>query len=297
MALLGGYGGVARPRLVSHEGRRFGDFFLFLANLFFRARPSHRQTNTTRPFTAMAGARNGSFGLMDIEPDWKDAATAKPLPNIHGRVEFQSVHFAYQPGRAVVENISFTVEPGQTVAPRRPYRQRENDHRCVAAKISSANARPRCWWTDMILSMSPSASLHEQMGSVQQNNFLFAGSVADNIRLARPNATEQDVRAALQSLDCLDLIENLADGLKTDVGEKKLETLFARPAAACVFRPCACLPTRAFLSSTKPRAQLIRSLKRASCKKRARNSPARPHVSRYRPSFEHDSQGGFGSRS
>ena len=58
------------------------------------------------------------------------------------------------------------------------------------------------------------------MGSVQQNNFLFAGSVLDNIRFARPAATESEVRATLRALDCLDLLEGLSRGLETQVGEK-----------------------------------------------------------------------------
>jgi ATP-binding cassette subfamily B protein len=65
-----------------------------------------------------------------------------------------------------------------------------------------------------------SDSLHSQMGSVQQNNFLFAGSISDNIRFARPGATAADVRATLRALDCLDLIEALPGGLETQVGEK-----------------------------------------------------------------------------
>ena len=65
-----------------------------------------------------------------------------------------------------------------------------------------------------------SHSLHEQMGSVQQNNFLFAGSVIDNIRLARPDATREEVLAALEALDSLDLVDALAQGLETLVGEK-----------------------------------------------------------------------------
>jgi ATP-binding cassette subfamily B protein len=71
---------------------------------------------------------------------------------------------------------------------------------------------------DLLKITSP--SLHEQMGSVQQNNFLFGGTVIDNIRLARRDATVDQVRAALSSLDCRDLIENLANGLDTEVGDK-----------------------------------------------------------------------------
>ena len=58
------------------------------------------------------------------------------------------------------------------------------------------------------------------MGTVQQNNFFFAGSISDNIRFARPGASDQDVRATLRALDCLDLLEGLPRGLDTQVGEK-----------------------------------------------------------------------------
>jgi ABC-type multidrug transport system fused ATPase/permease subunit len=65
-----------------------------------------------------------------------------------------------------------------------------------------------------------SDSLRSQMGSVQQNNYLFSGMVLDNIRFARPSATEADVRAILDSLDCADLLDDLPDGLRTQVAER-----------------------------------------------------------------------------
>jgi ATP-binding cassette subfamily B protein len=58
------------------------------------------------------------------------------------------------------------------------------------------------------------------MGSVQQNNFLFSGTILDNIRFARPQATDAEVRATLRALDCLDLLEALPEGLAAKVGEK-----------------------------------------------------------------------------
>lgn len=58
------------------------------------------------------------------------------------------------------------------------------------------------------------------MGMVQQQNFLFSGTVLDNIRLARPEATEEDVRAAARRLDCLDILDALPKGLHSEVGER-----------------------------------------------------------------------------
>src|SRR6202142_3206958 len=88
--------------------------FFFLANLFFDpVQPLANQLN--RAFMAMASAER-LFRMLDQKPEWQDAADAKPLPAIRGRVEFQAVHFEYKPGRPVLRDISFTVEPGQTVA-------------------------------------------------------------------------------------------------------------------------------------------------------------------------------------
>jgi ABC-type multidrug transport system fused ATPase/permease subunit len=79
-------------------------------------------------------------------------------------------------------------------------------------------------------------SLHAQMGSVQQNNFLFAESVMDNIRLARPNATREEVRATLLALDCLDLIEALPQGVETQVGEKSAALSLGQRQIVCFAR-------------------------------------------------------------
>ena len=65
-----------------------------------------------------------------------------------------------------------------------------------------------------------SRSLHRQMGMVQQQNFLFSGTVLENLRLAKPEATDAEVRAAAASLDCLDILEALPQGLLTEVGER-----------------------------------------------------------------------------
>jgi ATP-binding cassette subfamily B protein len=81
-----------------------------------------------------------------------------------------------------------------------------------------------------------SESLHSQMGSVQQNNFLFAGSVIDNIRFARPSATEEEVRVALKKLDCLDLLEGLSQGLRTQVGEKSASLSLGQRQLICFAR-------------------------------------------------------------
>jgi ABC-type multidrug transport system fused ATPase/permease subunit len=81
-----------------------------------------------------------------------------------------------------------------------------------------------------------SDSLRSQMGSVQQNNFLFAGTVFDNIRFARPEATEAEVLATLAALDCSDLLETLPNGLHSQVAERGTSLSFGQRQLVCFAR-------------------------------------------------------------
>src|SRR5208282_736316 len=113
MALLGAFGALRWHGWLHMEP---GDLvmFFFLANLFFEpVQVIGNQLN--QALMAMAGAER-LFRLLEQAPDWQDAATAKPLPVLQGRVEFRAVHFEYKPGRPVLTDISFVAEPGQSVA-------------------------------------------------------------------------------------------------------------------------------------------------------------------------------------
>jgi ABC-type multidrug transport system fused ATPase/permease subunit len=215
-ALLAGYGAL-QPHSWLHI--EVGDLviFFFLANLFFEPVQSiGNQYN--QALTAMAGAER-LFRLLDQEPDWRDAPQAKPLPALHGRVEFQSVHFEYVPGRPVLADISFVAEPGQTVALVGPTGSGKTTIAALLQKFYLPLRGAVLIDGHNLLDVT-SKSILEQMGSVQQNNFLFSGSIIDNIRFARPYATEADVCATLSALDCLDLIQGLPGGLQTEIGER-----------------------------------------------------------------------------
>jgi ABC-type multidrug transport system fused ATPase/permease subunit len=215
-ALLAGYGAL-QPHNWLHIA--VGDLvmFFFLANLFFDPVQSiGNQYN--QALTAMAGAER-LFRLLDQEPDWRDAPDARPLPALRGRVEFQSVHFEYQPNRPVLADISFVAEPGQTVALVGPTGSGKTTIAALLQKFYLP-ARGAVRIDGHNLLDVTSDSILRQMGSVQQNNFLFSGSIIDNIRFARPGATEADVRATLAALDCLDLIQALPGGLQHQIGER-----------------------------------------------------------------------------
>jgi len=135
------------------------------------------------------------------------------------RVEFDHVSFAYDPGRPVLHDISFVAEPGQTVALVGHTGSGKSSIINLAAKFYLPTAGEVRLDGHEVRTIT-SHSLHRQMGMVQQQNFLFGGTVLDNIRFSRPEATEDEVRTVAARLDCLDLLEALPQGLLTDVGEK-----------------------------------------------------------------------------
>ena len=232
MALLGGYGVLRWHGWLHME---VGDLvmFFFLANLFFDpVQAIGNQLN--QAFMAMAGAER-LFRMLDQKPEWVDAPAAKPLPAIKGRVEFQAVNFEYQRGRPVLKDISFVAEPGQNVALVGHTGSGKTTLVGLLQKFYlPTGGRVLVDGTD--LNTVTGDSLRSQMGSVQQNNFLFSGTVLDNIRLARPEATEAEVRATLAALDCADLLDALPHGLHSQVAERGASLSFGQRQLVCFAR-------------------------------------------------------------
>ena len=232
MALLGAFGALRWHGWLHME---VGDLvmFFFLANLFFDpVQAIGNQLNQS--LMAMAGAER-LFRMLDQKPEWADAANAQKLPVIQGRVEFQAVNFEYKPGRPVLTDISFVAEPGQSVALVGHTGSGKTTLVGLLQKFYlPTGGRVRVDGFD--LNAVTSDSLRSQMGSVQQNNFLFTGTVLDNIRLARPEATEAEVRATLEALDCLDLLEALPQKLHTQVAERGAALSFGQRQLVCFAR-------------------------------------------------------------
>jgi ATP-binding cassette subfamily B protein len=197
--------------------------FFLLANQFFSPIASIG-TQYNQALIAMAGAER-VFRLIDVVPDWEDDPKAEPLPlpppdaPFGVRVEFRRISFGYDPARLVLEDIDFTVEPGQTVALVGHTGSGKSSIVNLVSKFYLPTAGElRLDGREIRAIGSP--SLHRQMGMVQQQNFLFSGTVRENIRYARPEATDDEVREAARRLDCIDILDALPQGLDTVVGER-----------------------------------------------------------------------------
>jgi ATP-binding cassette subfamily B protein len=190
---------------------------------------------------ALAGAER-VFSMFDLKPDVSDVAGAQRLPPIVGRVEFQDVTFGYDPKRAILHDVNFTAMPGQTVA-------LVGHTGSGKTSISSLIARfyqpqqGKVLVDGYDIREMAGDSLHHQMGIVSQSNYLFTGTVMDNIRYAAPNATRERVIEAAKALGTHDSIESLKDGYDTDVGERGQNMSLGQRQLICF--------TRAFLADPR----------------------------------------------
>lgn len=191
--------------------------FFFLAGLFFS--PITILGNMfNEALTAMAGAER-VFAILDTEPEWTDPPDAISPDHLEGRVELCEVGFSYQPGRPVLHGVSFTAEAGQCVAIVGATGSGKSTVAGLIAKFYLPESGAVLIDGHDTRTLS-SPWLHAHLGIVPQQNHLFAGSIYENIRVVKPGASREDVREALATLDCLETIEAIPEGLDAEVGER-----------------------------------------------------------------------------
>jgi ATP-binding cassette subfamily B protein len=190
---------------------------------------------------AMAGSER-VFNLLDTRPDVADLPDARPLPRIEGRVTFEDVTFGYDPERPVLHGVSFEAEPGQTFALVGATGSGKSSIISLIARFYQPQ-RGRVLVDGQDIRNVTAESLHKQMGLVLQTNYLFAGTVLDNIRYARPEATGQEVTEAARAIGSYDAIMALKDGFNTEVGERGANVSLGQRQLICF--------TRAFLADPR----------------------------------------------
>jgi ATP-binding cassette subfamily B protein len=167
---------------------------------------------------AMAGAER-VFNLLDTSPDVMDVPDAKPLARIHGHVKFENVTFGYNPERPILHDINFEAYPGQMVALVGATGSGKSSIISLVARFYQPQ-KGRVLVDGQDIRFITGESLHRQMGLVLQVNYLFSGTVLENICYAKPGATAEDVIRAAKDIGSYDAIMSLKDGLNTEVGER-----------------------------------------------------------------------------
>jgi ATP-binding cassette subfamily B multidrug efflux pump len=168
--------------------------------------------------SAVAGAER-MFSLLDEVPAVQDKPNAIPMPPIKGKVELVNASAEYEAGVPVLKNVSFTAEPGQTIAIVGP---------TGAGKTTIINLLPRFYDVTggavridgLDVRDVQAASLRRQIGIVLQDTFLFSTTVMENIRFGRPEATDEQVMAAAKLARADTFIERLPNKYQTVLGER-----------------------------------------------------------------------------
>jgi ATP-binding cassette subfamily B protein len=190
---------------------------------------------------AMAGSER-IFSLLDLNPEVQDVPDAQPLPRIVGNVRFEHVTFGYNPDRPVLHDISFEASAGQMIALVGATGSGKSSIISLLARFYLSQSGRVLVDGHDIRSVT-GHSLHRQMGLVLQVNYLFSGTVMDNIRYAKPEATEEQVIGAAKAIGSHDLIIALKDGYKTEVGERGANMSLGQRQLICF--------TRAFLADPR----------------------------------------------
>ncbi|MEY2931190.1 MAG: hypothetical protein RL033_1939 [Pseudomonadota bacterium] len=191
--------------------------FLFLSTSFFNGIPIVGE-QYNQALTAMAGAER-VFRLLDTRPDWQDPPDARDFGRIEGHVEFHDVTFEYDPGTPVLSEVSFVAQPGQSIALVGHTGSGKSTIANLIAKLYLPS-RGRVSIDGEDLRGMSGTSLHRQIACVTQQNFLFTGTVRENILVGRPEATTAQIERALDELGVRDLVEALPAGLDSAVGER-----------------------------------------------------------------------------
>ena len=207
--------------LFLYAGRiSFGDYSTFIVSVNLFINPVNTLISFMEQFQNGVSGFKRFLEIMDEEPE-KDAPDAKVLENVKGEIEFKNVTYAYDPTKEVLHNVNLRLEKGKKLALVGPsgggkttlchllpnfYKLREEDGTIL---IDGMDIRS--------LTLN---SIRRNIGIVQQDVFLFVGTIRDNILYGRPDATEEEMIWAAKRANIHDYVMTLEKGYDTEIGER-----------------------------------------------------------------------------
>lgn len=213
-----GYG----SRLVIQGAISVGELaaFILYLNMFFG--PIQTMGDLYNSFLSTAASAERIFELLDTQPQIVDRPAASPLPVLQGAVSFEQVCFRYDTtpqDQWVLKDISFRAEPGQTVALIGETGSGKTSIISLIARFYEPQSG-RILIDGQNLAETTVASLRSQIGIVTQENFLFTGTVMENLKFGRPGASDDEIMLAARKLGTHEMIGRFQDGYETLVTER-----------------------------------------------------------------------------
>jgi ABC-type multidrug transport system fused ATPase/permease subunit len=209
------YGGYR----VLHGEMTIGTLAAFLLYLRMFFEPMQEISQFFNTFQSASSALEKLAGVLAEQPGIKEPAQPVALESVRGEVAFEDVRFAYVPDRPVLPDLSFTVPAGQTVA----LVGTTGAGKTTIAKLIARFYDPSSGAVTLDgidLRDISQTQLRRHVVMVTQENFMFDGSVADNIRFGRPDATDAEVAAAAAAVGADRFIDSLPEGYDTDVAKR-----------------------------------------------------------------------------
>lgn len=157
--------------------------------------------------------------ILDVPEEHVDARGTLTLPNPRGRVEFRGVSFTYPDGTKALDNVSFVIEPGSSLALVGPSGAGKSTIADLVLRFYDPT-EGQIFFDDVDIRELDSGWLRRQIGVVPQQTFLFAGTIAENIRMGKPEATEDEVLSAAVAAHADEFVSEMPEGYMTPLHER-----------------------------------------------------------------------------
>ena len=196
-----------------------GSFASFVTSLLLLYKPVKTLGNTLTAIQNIFVSMGRVFELFDIKPEITDRPNAKILSGLNKSIDFENVVFGYVPSHPILKNLNLTVTKNETLA---------IVGNSGGGKSTLVNLLPRFYdiqsgsikFDGVDIRDYTISSLRKNISMVFQDNFLYSGTIRENIMMGNPNATEDDLREAIESAHLQDMIAELPNGLDTMLGER-----------------------------------------------------------------------------
>src|SRR5256712_932888 len=196
-----------------------GELIVFISYLRAAYRQLQRASTTVQRAAKALAAAERVVEVLEVEPALQDAPDAQPAPPLRGEVAFEHVDFAYHPGKSVLHDITFAIEPGRHVAVVGPSGSGKSTLLSLVPRLFDPRSG-RVTVDGLDVSGLTLESLRSQVSLVLQESVLFGLSVAENIRYGCPDATDEEVEAAARAARVHDVIMSFPDRYDTVLSER-----------------------------------------------------------------------------